>query len=142
MVTIIKTYQIKTTCKGEVISDVVDLFHSIFNTMAAIYDDNLSEDYVQKIITIFTTTSVAPFNALFDKLLTNLIYMELQASINMSMLSTGVHLKNNIERVDYILKYACTVYNDFVQKGMWDKCINATPEQSDLLTTIPADTVS
>ena len=100
MITIIKTYQIKTSYKGEVISDVVDLFRSISNTMAAIYDDALSEDYAQQIITIFTTTSVSAFNNLFDKLHTDLISMELQASINMSMLSTGVHLENNMKTVD------------------------------------------
>ena len=66
--------------------------------------------------------------------------MELQASINMSMLSTGVHLGNNMKTVDYVLKYARTVYNDFVQKGMWDKRINATPGQSGLLSI--TDTVS
>ena len=42
--------------------------------------------------------------------------------------------------VDYVLKNACTVYNDFVQKEIWDTCINATPGQSDLLSI--TDTVS
>ena len=68
--------------------------------------------------------------------------MELQASINKSMLTTGVHLQNNMKIVDYVLKYAHIVYNDFIQKGMWDKCINVTPGQSGLLTTNPTDTVS
>ena len=66
--------------------------------------------------------------------------MELQASINMSILSTGIHLENNTKTVDFVLKYSQTVYNDFVQKGMWDKCINATPGQSGLLPLI--DTVA
>ena len=116
MITIIKTYQIKTSCKSKVVFDVVDLFHSTFDTMTVIYDDKLPEDYAKKFITIFTTTSVAQFNALFDKLLTNLISMELQASINMPMLSTGVYLKNNMKTVNCVLKYTCTVYNDFSQK--------------------------
>ena len=63
MITIIKTYQIKSSCKGEVISNVVDLLlRAISNTMAAIYDDVLPEDYAQQIITIFTTTSVPFFS--------------------------------------------------------------------------------
>ena len=45
MITIIKTYQIKTSCKSKVISDVVDLFHSISDTMDAMYDNKLLEDY-------------------------------------------------------------------------------------------------
>ena len=118
MITIIKTYQIKTSCKTEVFSDVVDLFRSISETMAAIYDNKLPEDYAQQITTIFTTTSVPSFINLFDKLCNNLISMELQASINMSMLSTCVHLENNTKTVDYALKYAQTVYTDFVQKGI------------------------
>ena len=47
MITIIKTHRIKTSCKGEVIFNVVDLFLSISDTMAAIYDDKLPEDYAQ-----------------------------------------------------------------------------------------------
>ena len=98
MTTIIKTYQIKTSFKGEVISDVVDLFHAITETMSAIYDDSLPEDYVQQIITIFTTTSVPSFNELFKKLKTDLISMELQASPNMPMFLTGLHLENNVKK--------------------------------------------
>ena len=75
MITIIKTYRIKISCKGEVISDVVDLFRAITDTMSAIHDDCLPEDYVQQIITIFTTTSVPDFNQLFEKLKTDLISM-------------------------------------------------------------------
>ena len=39
-----------------------------------------------------------------------------------------------MDLVDYVLKLARTVYNDFVQRGLWDKCINATPGQSGLLS--------
>ena len=133
MINIIKMYQIKTSCKGGVISDVVDIFLAISDTMAAIYDDVFPEDYAQQIITIFTTTSVQEFNYLFDNPLTNLRSMELQASINMSLLSTGINLENNMKIVDYVLKHTHTVYNDFVQKGMLDECINATPGKSGLL---------
>ena len=92
MIRIIKTYKIKISWKREVISDVVDLFCAITDTISAIHDDCLPEDYVQQIITIFTTTSVPDFNQLFEKLKTDLISMELQGSLNMPMLSTGVHL--------------------------------------------------
>ena len=59
--------------------------------------------------------------------------MELQSTLNMKMLSTGVHLKNNMDSAVYVLELARSVYNDFVQRGLWDKCINATPGQSGLL---------
>ena len=51
-------------------------------------------------------------------------------------------MKNNIKTVNYVLKYAHTVYNNFVQEGIWDKCINATPGQSGLLAQAAANTVA
>ena len=39
-----------------------------------------------------------------------------------------------MDSIDYVLTLARTVYNDFVQRGLWDKCINATPGQSGLLS--------
>ena len=142
IITIIKTYKIKISCKGEVISDVVDIFCSITDTIATIYDDKLPENFAQQIVTVFTTTSVAPFNDLFIKLRTNLVSMELQASINITMVSTGLYLENNMKIVDYVLKYTFTVYTDFVQRGIWDKCVNVIQGQLGLLTTNPPDAVS
>ena len=46
-------------------------------------------------------------------------------------------LENNIKTVYYVLKYAWTVYNDFVQRGIWDQYINTTPGNSSLLSTNP-----
>ena len=40
--------------------------------------------------------------------------------------------------VDYVLTLARTVYNDFLQRGLWDKCINVTPEQSGLFSVADA----
>ena len=144
MMTIIRTYQIKSSCKGEVITDVADLFKSISDTMSSTYDDKLPKDYVQHIITIFTTTSVPAFNEIFIQLRTNLQSMELQASICNSMITSvgGMNMKNDMNTVNYVLKFARICYSDFVQKGAWDKCLNATPGQSGLLTTNPSDGVS
>ena len=112
--------------------------------MFSTYDDNLPEDSAQHIITIFTTTSVPVFNKLFVQLHTNLVSMELQASICNSMITSvgGMNIKNDMNTVNYVLKYARICYSDFVQKGAWDKCINATPGQSGLLTTNPSDALS
>ena len=128
IITIVKTYQINNSSKGEVISNVVDLFCFIIDTITVIYDDKLLEDFAQQIITVFTTTSVTRFNDFFLKLCANLVSMELQTFIDITMVSTCLYLKNNTKTVDYVLKYARTVYNNFIQRGIWDKCINATPE--------------
>ena len=39
-----------------------------------------------------------------------------------------------MDSVDYELKLTRTVYIDFVQRGLWDKCINTTPGQSGFLS--------
>ena len=44
--------------------------------------------------------------------------MKLQASIDITMILTDFYLKNNMKTVDFVLKYAQTVYNDFVQRGI------------------------
>ena len=65
--------------------------------------------------------------------------MELQASIDITMVqSSGLKLENNIKTVYYVLKYARTVYNDFVQRGSWDEYINATPENQDFYPPVLA----
>lgn len=92
IITIVKNYEIKISCRGGVISDVVDLFRSIINTIAAVNDDKLPEDFSKQITTVFTTTSIAPFNDLFLKLCTGLISMEFQVSIDITMVSTGLYL--------------------------------------------------
>ena len=105
----------KSSCKGEVISSVVNIFCSIADTITAIYEDSLPKGFAQQIITVFTTVSVDQFNNLFTKLCNDLIALELQAFIDSSMVqSSGLKLKNNIQTVDYVLKYAQRVYNDFV----------------------------
>lgn len=93
MITIIKKCQIHSSCKGGVLSDVVNLFRAITDTISAIHNVTLPEDYIQQLVTIFTTTSVDAFNQLFEKIKTNLISMELQSTLNMKMLSTSVQLK-------------------------------------------------
>ena len=109
---------------------MINLFYSITDTIAAIYEDTLPEDFAQQFITVFTTTSVNQFNDLLIKLHNDLIALELQASINSTMVQvSGLKLKNNIKTVYYVLKYACTVYSNFVQQGIWDQYIHATPEK-------------
>lgn len=86
-------------------SDVVYLFCSISDSIAAIYDDILPKDFLQQIITVFTTTSVDQFNKLFTKLCNNLIAIELQSSIYSIMVQASVlNPKNNTKVVYYVLR--------------------------------------
>jgi hypothetical protein len=68
LIVIVDTYKIASNCKGERIPDVVDLFWSITDTVYALHDDSLPDEYVDKLITVFTTTSVEEFNQLFEYL--------------------------------------------------------------------------
>ena len=96
---------------------MVSLFCSITDTIAAFFENTFPEDFGQQIITIFTTTSVDQFNDLFTKLCNNLIALELQASIDFTMVQApGLKLENNIQTVYNVLKYTRTVYKKFVQQ--------------------------
>lgn len=129
LITIIETYKIKTSCKGEKIPIVVDLFRSIATTVYALNHDKLPSDFVKHYITIFTTSSVSLFNDLFEDLLKQLMASRLQASITkFNLAPTGADLlKNDLATVDFVLEYASRAYNDLYQNGDWDGCINAPP---------------
>jgi hypothetical protein len=63
LITIVDTYKIRVSCKGERIPDVVDLFRSITDTVFALHDNTLPDEYVDKLIVLFTTTIVPDFNS-------------------------------------------------------------------------------
>jgi hypothetical protein len=137
LVVIVDTYKIKSHCKGEVIPDVIDLFKSITDTVHALHDDSLPDEYVDKLISIFTTTSVEAFNDLFESLKKQLFASQLQASITSSLIvpSAGTStLTNNLEGAMYVLDYAAKAYYTLSQKGSWDKCLQQVPGESALIT--------
>jgi hypothetical protein len=140
LVVIVDTYKIASDCKGERIPDVVDLFRSITDTVYALHDDSLPDEYVDKLITIFTTTSVEEFNKLFEYLKEQLFASQLQASISSSLIvpSGGTStLTNNFKGATYVLEYAGKAYYTLSQKGSWDKCLQQVPGESALIT--PSD---
>lgn len=129
LLTIVETYKIKTSIKGERISDVVDLFRSISLTVYALNNDKLPSDFVKHYIDIFTTSSVTIFNDLFEDLKKQLMASRLQASITKFKLNPAGSnlLSNDMNTIDFVLEYANRAYLDLFQSGEWDKCINATP---------------
>jgi hypothetical protein len=129
LLTIVETYKIKTSIKGERISDVVDLFRSISLTVYALNNDKLPSDFVKHYIHIFTTSSVVIFNDLFEDLKKQLMAARLQASITKFKLAPAGSnlLSNDMNTVEFVLEYANRAYLDLFQSGEWDACINATP---------------
>jgi hypothetical protein len=143
LIVIVDTYKIKSMCKGEIIPDVVDLFRSITDTVHALHDDSLPDEYVDKLITIFTTTSVEDFNKLFALLKEQLFASQLQASITSSLIvpSAGTSsLTNNLEGATYVLEYAGKAYYTLCQKGSWDKCLQQAPGDSAFITPTDGST--
>ena len=133
LIVIVDTYKIKTDCKGEIIPDVVDLFRSITDTVYALHDDSLPDEYVDKLISIFTSTSVDEFNGLFESLKNDLFKSQLQASITNSLIVPSTEsssLTNNLAGASYVLEYACRAYYTLCQKGSWDKCLQQAPGDS------------
>jgi hypothetical protein len=137
LIVIVDTYKIRSNCIGEHIPDVVDLFRSVTDTVHALHDDSLPDEYVDNLITIFTTTSVEEFNDLFESLKKQLFASQLQASITSSLIvpSAGTSsLTNNLEGATYVLEYAGKAFYTLSQKGSWDKCLQQVPGESALIT--------
>jgi hypothetical protein len=113
---------------------VVDLFRSITDdTVFALHDDTLPDEYVNKLIVLFTTTSVPDFNDLFDVLKKQLFAAQLQASIADSLIfpvDGSSLLTNNLNGVSYVLEYAGKAYYTLCQRGAWDKCLQQVPGES------------
>ena len=132
LLTIVETYKIKTSIKGERISDVVDLFRSISLTVYALNNDKLPSDFVKHYIHIFTSSSVTIFNDLFEDLKKQLMASRLQASISKFKLAPAGSnlLSNDMNTVEFVLEYANRAYLDLFQSGEWDAIINATPGAS------------
>jgi hypothetical protein len=133
LLTIVDTYKIQVSCIGERIPDVVDLFQSITDTVYALHDDSLPDEYVDKLIVIFTTTSVPDFNDLFDVLKKQLFASQLQASIsNLLVLPVAGSnaFTNNLNGANYVLNYAGKAYYTLCQRGSWDKYMPSTHQSN------------
>ena len=140
LIVIVDTYKIKTDCKGEIIPDVIDLFRSITDTVHALHDDSLPDEYVDKLISIFTSTSVDDFNSLFESLQKDLFKSQLQASITNSLIVPSTEtssLTNNLAGASYVLEYAGKAYYTLCQNVSWDKCLQQAPGDSAFIN--PAD---
>jgi hypothetical protein len=111
----------------------VDLFQSITDTVYALHDDSLPDEYVDKLIVIFTTTSVPDFNTLFVALKKQLFAAQLQASMCSSLIISVegfAALTNNLKGAYCVLNYPKKAYYTLCQRGDWDKCLQQIPGES------------
>jgi hypothetical protein len=95
---------------------VVDLFCSITDTVFALHDDTLPDEYVDKLIVLFTTTSVLDFNDLFDVLKKQLLASQLLADSLIVPVDGSSLLTNNLKGASYVLEYAGKAYYTLCQR--------------------------
>ena len=140
------TYDIKTMNTSEDIIEVIKLLSSITNTIVAIRDDvdhPLPENYIQKVLKVFQTTSVEAFNSSFKKLEDDLVFnrrfkrtanataLTAQGGLTFlpSSTSTGLQLDNTIRSSIFLWTFARETYKELKENGKWDAEIR-TPGSS------------
>ena len=123
IVDIIDTYNIKTSCVGEYITDVVDLVQPLVDTLCTLTKNAFPELFIDKVVTIFTTTSVHSFNELFLDLKKTIIATRIQSSIVSTIKPFDSSLSNDLSSIKWVLKYALVAYKEMVCNGTWDKYI-------------------
>jgi hypothetical protein len=126
LITIVDTYKIRVSCKGEKILDVIDLFRAITDTVYALHNDTLPDEYVNKLTEISTTTSVQIFNDLFEDLKKQLFAAQLHATLSDTLVvpaNDTSSLGNDLKGANYVLNYAGKAFYTLSQHGDWDKCL-------------------
>ena len=129
----ITTYEIKKASIGEKIIDVVNRLKALTNSLYSLKGNTLLPDYfIDKIVKIFTTTSVPDFNDMFVLVGKSIIATRLQMNIpgSVRISATGQALVNDKPSVDWVLNYASNAYNSMAQDGTWDSHIAVIPGKS------------
>ena len=129
----ITTYEIKKASIGEKIIDVVNLLKALTNSLYSLKGNTLLPDYfIDKIVKIFTTTSVPDFNDMFVLVGKSIIATRLQMNIpgSVRISATGQALVNDKPSVDWVLNYASNAYNSMARDGTWDSHIAVIPGKS------------
>ena len=134
--TLVTNYNIKTMALGERVLDVVDLLRALTDTLYSLKNNSLPDEYIDRIINIFTTTSVPTFNDLFVALKQAVTATRLQANIPGSIRGNThgyTSLVNDMSSVEWVFQYAVNAYNEMSRNGIWEKHIVNVPGKS-LLT--------
>ena len=136
--TLVTNYNIKTMAIGERVLDIVDLLRALTDTLYSLKNNSLPDEYIDRIINIFTTTSVPTFNDLFVALKQAVTATRLQANIPGSIRGNThgyTSLVNDMSSVEWVFQYAINAYNEMSRNGIWEKHIVNVPGKSLLTTT-------
>ena len=129
---VVYKYNIKTDCEAEDINDAVAMLKGITGSIYSAKENTLPELYVQKLLLVFQTTSVPPFNEEFKRLEQDLDRIETIKEIDptrlLAMKALGTTLMDNdLPSAKYIFSYALITYRKLQNSGLWDEHVRSTP---------------
>ena len=129
---VVYKYNIKTDCEAEDINDAVAMLKGITESIYSAKENVLPEQYVRKLLFVFQTTSVPPFNEEFKRLEQDLDRIETIKEIDpnrlLGMKALGTTLmENDLESTKYIFSYALITYRKQQNNGQWDEHVRSTP---------------
>ena len=139
IIDIVSTYNIKSSHPGEIIPDVVDLLTSISETLYSLRDNSFPDQYVRKIASVLTTTSVPEFNDQFSDIATTLRYSAASSNLSGNYVLQRRALSNDKPSLTHILGLARNLYRDMSIDGTWAKYI--TVQAQSTLTASPSEPV-
>eukprot|EP00536_Pseudo-nitzschia_multiseries_P002122 jgi/Psemu1/4936/gm1.4936_g len=127
--TLLATYQIKRDCNGEDIGEVVELLTAILNNLVECWPTrDLPDEAITNLICLFGTTSIEPFNTLFDALEAQrqdvIIYTHLDSNYPAAAKSGGaiVILNDLTSAKKFILHFTHASYNNMWKPGTCFNC--------------------
>jgi len=129
---VVYKYNIKNDCEAEDVNDAVAMLKGITESIYAAKENVLPEQYVRKLLLVFQTTSVSPFNEEFKRLEQDLDRIETIKEIDpnrlLAMKALGTTLmENDLQSAKYIFNYALITYRKSQQNGQWDEHVRQTP---------------
>ena len=129
---VVYKYNIKSDCEAEDINDAVAMLKGITESIYSAKENVLPEQYVRKLLLVFQTTSVSPFNEEFKRLEQDLDRIETIREIDpnrlLAMKALGTTLmENDLQSAKYIFSYALITYRKSQQNGQWDNHVRSPP---------------
>jgi hypothetical protein len=150
------TYDIKKEHPEEDIIEVCKVLSSMTDTIVSIRDDTdhpLPEKYIQKMIQVFQTTSVEPFNDGFKKLESDLVFnrrykktatstalMSAGGVFSPGLIASQFQLDNDPRSATFLWTFALETYKEMKENGKWDHAVR-TPGQSTFVSGTSTSTI-
>ena len=135
---VVYKYNIKDDCEAEDINDAVAMLKGITESIYSTKENVLPEQYVRKLLLVFQTTSVPPFNDEFKRLEQDLDRIETIREADPNRLLAmqalgGTIMTNDLETAQYIFHYAIITHRKLQASGVWDEHVRKPPGTSSFI---------